>query len=426
MNTIKSVKARQILDSRGNPTVEVDILTDGGILGRGVVPSGASTGTKEALELRDGDEKFYMGKSVLKAVENIQKIIDPIIVGKSVFEQKAIDLAMLEADGTEYKSKLGANAILAVSMAVCHAAAQCKGKGIYAYLREDLKVPSESNKFELPAPLMNIINGGEHASNNLDIQEFMIVPHVSDKYSDNLRAGVETFHHLKKVLTKANYSTNVGDEGGFAPNLKSHEEAIELILEAVTNAGYRPGEDISISLDAAASEFYKDGKYHMQGKEYSSSDMVQYYSDLSSKYPIYSIEDGLDEGDHAGWKELTTAIGNKVVLVGDDLFVTNKKIFNEGIENGEANAILIKVNQIGSLTETFETLELAFKNNYKAIISHRSGETGDTFIADLAVACGCGHIKTGSTSRSDRTEKYNQLLRIEEALGNQASYRKIK
>lgn len=426
MSKIKSLTARQVLDSRGNPTVEVDVLTEDGVVGRGVVPSGASTGTKEALELRDGDKSFYMGKSVLNAVKNVKEKIEPLLVGKSVYDQKACDLAMLEADGTEFKSNIGANSILAVSMGICRAAALSKGKSVYAYLSDDLKIPNESKKKELPAPLMNIINGGEHASNNLDIQEFMIVPHVSDKYSDNLRAGVETFHHLKKVLSDANYSTNVGDEGGFAPNLKSHEEAIELILKAIENAGYKPGEQVSISLDAAASEFYENGTYKMQGKDFSSSDMVQYYSDLCSKYPIYSIEDGLDEGDNAGWKELTEKLGSKVILVGDDLFVTNKKIFAEGIKNGEANAILIKVNQIGSLTETFETLELAFENNYKAIISHRSGETGDTFIADLAVACGCGHIKTGSASRSDRTEKYNQLLRIEEELGSEAAFRKIK
>lgn len=426
MSNIKSLTARQVLDSRGNPTVEVDVLTEDGIVGRGVAPSGASTGTKEALELRDGDASFYMGKSVRKAVQNVKDKLEPLLIGKSVFDQKACDLAMLEADGTEFKSNIGANAILAVSMGICRAAAQTKKKSVFAYLSEDLAIPNETNSKELPAPLMNIINGGEHASNNLDIQEFMIVPHVSDKFSDNMRAGVETFHHLKTVLTKAGYSTNVGDEGGFAPNLKSHEEAIELILTAIKNAGYVPGEQISISLDSAASEFYKNGKYHMQGKEFSSTEMVQYYSDLCSNYPIYSIEDGLDEGDHAGWKELTEKLGSKVVLVGDDLFVTNKKIFEEGIKNGEGNAILIKVNQIGSLTETFETLEMAFANNYKAIISHRSGETGDTFIADLAVACGCGHIKTGSASRSDRTEKYNQLLRIEEELGANAKFRKIK
>lgn len=426
MSNIKSLTARQVLDSRGNPTVEVDVITESGIVGRGVAPSGASTGTKEALELRDGDKSYYMGKSVLKAVANVKEKLEPLLIGKSVFDQKACDLAMLEADGTEFKSNIGANAILAVSMGICRAAAQSKGKSVFAYLTEDLKIPSESKKCELPAPLMNIINGGEHASNNLDIQEFMIVPHVSEKFSDNMRAGVETFHHLKQVLTQAGYSTNVGDEGGFAPNLKSHEEAIDLILTAIKNAGYVPGDQISISLDAAASEFYKDGKYQMQGKEFSSSDMVQYYSDLCANYPIYSIEDGLDEGDHAGWKELTEKLGSKAVLVGDDLFVTNKKIFEEGIKNGEGNAILIKVNQIGSLTETFETLEMAFANNYKAIISHRSGETGDTFIADLAVACGCGHIKTGSASRSDRTEKYNQLLRIEEELGAKAAFRKIK
>ena len=308
MSNIKSLTARQVLDSRGNPTVEVDVLTDEGIVGRGVAPSGASTGTKEALELRDGDDSYYMGKSVLKAVKNVKEKLEPLLIGKSVYDQKACDLAMLEADGTEFKSNIGANGILAVSMGICRAAAQSKNKSVFAYLSEDLNIPNESKSRELPAPLMNIINGGEHASNNLDIQEFMIVPHVSDKFSDNMRAGVETFHHLKKVLTKAGYSTNVGDEGGFAPNLKSHEEAIELILTAIKNAGYKPGEQISISLDSAASEFYKNGKYHMQGKEFSSSDMVQYYSDLCANYPIYSIEDGLDEGDHAGWKELTEKV----------------------------------------------------------------------------------------------------------------------
>ncbi|MGB0454696.1 MAG: phosphopyruvate hydratase [Bacteriovoracaceae bacterium] len=425
MSKISSIKARQILDSRGNPTVEVDVLTEAGVLGRGAVPSGASTGTKEALELRDQNPDVYVGKSVAKAVANVNEKIAPLLKGKSILDQRALDLAMLEADGTEYKSNLGANAILAVSMAACRAGAQTESLPVWKYLKENLNVPSAAKDYVLPAPLMNIINGGEHASNNLDIQEFMIVPKMDKSFSENLRAGVETFHHLKKVLSSHNYSTNVGDEGGFAPSLKSHEEAIELILKAIENAGYKPGEDIALSLDSAASEFFKNGKYHMQGRQLDSSEMVQYYSDLSAKYPIYSIEDGLDEADNAGWKELTEKLGEKVVLVGDDLFVTNKKIFKEGIDNKEANSILIKVNQIGSLTETFETLDLAFSNNYKAIISHRSGETGDTFIADLAVACASGHIKTGSASRSDRTEKYNQLLRIEEALGSNAKFYRI-
>jgi enolase len=426
MSKIKSIKARQILDSRGNPTVEVDVMTEMGSMGRAAVPSGASTGSKEALELRDGDKSYYMGKSVLKAVKNIQDIITPKLLGMEVTDQKAIDSLMLELDGTENKSKLGANALLGVSMAACRAGALDSKMTLVQYLFEKCKAPNAHKKYVMPTPLMNIINGGSHASNNLDIQEFMIVPHMKKSFSENLRAGVEVFHHLKKVLTDSNYSTNVGDEGGFAPDLKSHEEAIDLILKAITNAGYKPGVDISISLDAAASEFYKNGKYSMQGKEFSTADMIKYYSDLIAKYPIYSIEDGLDEGDHQGWIDLTKMLGSKVVLVGDDLFVTNKKIFEAGIKTGEANAILVKVNQIGTLSETFEAMELGYKHNYKAIISHRSGETGDSFIADLAVATGAAHIKTGSASRSDRMEKYNQLLRIEEELGDKAVYLPVK
>lgn len=426
MSKIKSIKARQILDSRGNPTVEVDIVTEKNNLARAAVPSGASTGSKEALELRDGDKNYYLGKSVLKAVKNVNEIIAPKLIGLEVTDLKKIDSLMLELDGTENKSQLGANALLGVSMAAARAGAMDEGKSLVKYLRENLKAPNKANKYVMPSPLMNIINGGTHASNNLDIQEFMIVPHMNKSFSENLRAGVEVFHNLKKVLTKGNHSTNVGDEGGFAPDLKSHEEAIELILEAITLAGYKPGVDISISLDAAASEFYKDGKYHMQGKQYTSDEMVEYYSEFTRKYPIYSIEDGLDEQDHAGWIKLTKAIGNKTVLVGDDLFVTNKKIFAEGIKNGEANAILVKVNQIGTMTETFEAIALGYENNYKTIISHRSGETGDSFIADLAVATGSGHIKTGSASRSDRMEKYNQLLRVEEELGSEAIYIPVK
>ncbi|MBT7608645.1 MAG: phosphopyruvate hydratase [Bacteriovoracaceae bacterium] len=426
MSVIKSIKARQILDSRGNPTVEVDLLTKAGNLGRAAVPSGASTGSKEALELRDGDKNYYLGKSVRKAIENIHNNITPLLLGKEVTDQKALDYAMIELDGTEYKNKLGANAMLAVSMAACRAGALDLNKELFVYLNKDLNAPMGRKEMCLPNPLMNIINGGEHASNNLDIQEFMIVPHIRKSFSENLRAGVETFHELKKVLTKAGHSTNVGDEGGFAPNLKSHEEAIELILNAISNAGYEPGKDISISLDSAASEFYKDGKYHIQGKILDSDGMIKYYSDLCEKFPIYSIEDGLDEADNKGWTFLTQKLGDKVVLVGDDLFVTNKKILAKGIENKEANSILIKVNQIGTLTETYETLELAYKNDFKAIISHRSGETGDSFIADLAVACASGHIKTGSASRSDRMEKYNQLLRIEETLATSANYHPVK
>lgn len=422
MATIKNIKARQILDSRGNPTVEVDLWTECGKFGRAAVPSGASTGSKEALELRDGDKSYYLGKSVRKACENIENLIKPILIGKDVTDQKGLDLAMLELDGTDFKKNLGANSLLAVSMAACRAGAEVKGKSLFKYLSEDLKVPSPVERLRLPAPLMNIINGGSHASNNLDIQEFMIVPHMKKSFGENLRAGVEIFHNLKSVLTKGNHSTNVGDEGGFAPDLRSHEEAIDLILSAIEKAGYKPGEEVSISLDAAASEFYKNGKYNMQGKDYSSEEMVEYYSGLCSKYPIYSIEDGLDEADFNGWTSMTAKLGEKIAIIGDDLFVTNKKILQEGIEKKQANAILIKVNQIGTLTETFETLDLAYKNNFRAVISHRSGETGDAFIADLAVACGAGHIKTGSASRSDRMEKYNQLLRIEEELGDKADF----
>ncbi|MCB9060978.1 MAG: phosphopyruvate hydratase [Halobacteriovoraceae bacterium] len=426
MSKITNIIARQVLDSRGNPTVEVDCITELGNLGRASVPSGASTGSREALELRDGRKDYYMGKSVLNALKNIKDKIAPALLGKEVTDLKSIDLAMIEMDGTEYKSNLGANAILAVSMAACRAGALDEKMDLFTYIKERLNVPNPVGQYLLPAPLMNIINGGEHASNNLDIQEFMIVPHLKKSFSENLRAGVEIFHTLKKVLSNKNYSTNVGDEGGFAPNLNSHEEAIELILSAIEQAGLKPGVDVSLALDAAASEFYENGKYIMQGKTLTTDEMIEYYSNFISKYPIYSIEDGLAEADFEGWVKMTKAIGDKVLLVGDDLFVTNKKIFKEGIEKGQANAILIKVNQIGTLTETFETLELAYKNNYKTIISHRSGETGDSFIADLAVACGAGHIKTGSASRSDRIEKYNQLLRIEETLGSNDNFNVIK
>jgi enolase len=429
MTTIESVYARQILDSRGNPTVEVDLYDNTGSFGRASVPSGASTGKREALELRDGDLGHYLGKSVRKAVDHINKTIAPLLKGVEVTNQQLIDETMIKADGTENKETFGANAILAVSMAACRCGAASLNKPLFRYLREDLKVPryrgSESDYF-LPAPLMNIINGGAHASNNLDIQEFMIVPHMDKPFSENFRAGVEIFHHLKSVLSKAGYSTNVGDEGGFAPSLKSHEEAMDLILQAITNAGYKAGVDVSLALDCAASEFFRDGMYQVQGQAYSSEQMVDYYRDLCDKYPIYSIEDGLDEEDFAGWSKLTAAIGDKIVLVGDDLFVTNKKILARGIDEKQANAILVKVNQIGSLSETFDTLTLAFEHNFKAIISHRSGETADNFIADLATATSSGHIKTGSASRSDRMEKYNQLLRIEELLCDQAHFNVIK
>lgn len=426
MSSIKNIHARQILDSRGNPTIEVDVTTHEGLVGRASVPSGASTGSREALELRDGDKTHFMGKGVLKAVDNVNKLIAPKLIGKSVFDQRAIDNMMLEIDGTENKDKLGANAILGVSMAVCRAGALAKNKPLYKYLFEDLKVPTPNGKMRLPTPLMNIINGGAHASNNLDIQEFMIVPHMKKSFSENFRAGVEVFHNLKKVLSDKGYSTNVGDEGGFAPDLKSHDEAIECILTAITKAGYKPGVDISLSLDCAASEFYKDGKYTMQGKEYSSAEMIPYYEHMTKIAPIYSIEDGFDESDQKGFIDFQAKLGSKLVNVGDDLFVTNTKILQRGITNKEANAILVKVNQIGSLSETFDTLKLAYDNGFKAIISHRSGETADAFIADLAVACGSGHIKTGSASRSDRMEKYNQLLRIEEELGSQVVFEPVK
>jgi enolase len=428
MPQITKIHARQVLDSRGNPTVEVDVVTQSGKIGRASVPSGASTGSREALELRDGDKSRYMGKGVLKAVENINKVIAPALIGKSVTEQRALDHLMISLDGTENKEKLGANAILGVSMAICRAAALEKNKPLYRYLAEDLKIPNAAGKLTLPTPLMNIINGGQHASNNLDIQEFMIVPHMQKSFSENFRAGVEVFHHLKKVLHDAGHSTNVGDEGGFAPNLKDHGEAIEAILKAITIAGYRPGVDISLSLDCAASEFYneKTKKYEMGGGEYTNDQMIAYYEGLMKAAPIYSIEDGFDESDRDGFMKFQAQLGSKVINVGDDLFVTNAKILKRGIENKEANAILVKVNQIGSLTETFDTLKLAYEAGFRAIISHRSGETADSFIADLAVASGAGHIKTGSASRSDRIEKYNQLLRIEEELGSEAIFRPVK
>lgn len=428
MASIKSIQPRQILDSRGNPTIEVDIHLDNGLWSRAAVPSGASTGSREALELRDNNPALYMGKSVLTAIENINKTITPALLGHDVTKQSEIDGKMLELDGTENKEKLGANAMLAVSLAAARVGALQNKKSLYRYLCEDLGAPEYSDRYKLPAPLMNIINGGSHAANNLDIQEFMIVPHLNKSFSENLRAGVEVFHNLKKVLNEKNLSTNVGDEGGFAPNLKSHIEAIECILFAIEKAGYKPGEDISLSFDAAASEFYnKDNKTYIFEGEYKSSDeLTDYYSDLVNNYPVYSIEDGLDESDYDGWINLNTKLGNRILTVGDDLFVTNEKILKRGIENKEANSILIKVNQIGTLTETFNTLKLAFDNDFKAIISHRSGETSDSFIADLAVATAAGHIKTGSASRSDRLSKYNQLLRIEEELADKASYYRVR
>lgn len=428
MSKISKIIARQVLDSRGNPTVEVDLITESGEIGRASVPSGASTGSREALELRDGDQSYFLGKSVRKAIANIDEKITPKVIGLEVSDLRLIDKTMLEIDGTDFKNNLGANAMLAVSMAACRAGALEAGLPLYIYLNKNLGCPNAVGYMRHPAPLMNIINGGEHASNNLDIQEFMIVPHMKKSFSENLRAGVEVFHHLKKVLEEKGYSTNVGDEGGFAPNLGSQAEAFTCIQEAVERAGYGFGTDISVSLDCAATEFYDKEKqlYKMDGKELTTEQMIAYYAELVDTLPIYSIEDGLDESDHAGWTKLTEALGDRCVLVGDDLFVTNAKIFGEGIKNGEANSILVKINQIGTISETFDTLQLAYDSNYKAIISHRSGETADHFIADLAVASGAGHIKTGSASRSDRIEKYNQLIRIEEEMGSNAKFETIK
>ncbi len=422
MASISKIFARQIMDSRGNPTVEADVWLENGVMGRAAVPSGASTGTKEAMELRDGDKGYFLGKSVRGAISNIHEKIAPALIGNSVFEQKDIDYKMIELDGSEFKKNLGANGMLAVSMACARAAAVAKKTSLFEYLAGISGSPMHQRGKCLPSPLMNIINGGAHASNNLDIQEFMIIPHLKDSFSENFRAGVETFHALKSVLTAKKLSTNVGDEGGFAPELESHEQAIELILLAIEKAGFRPGIDISLSLDSASSEFYQNGTYLMQGKNFSSSEMVDYYSSLVDQYPIYSIEDGLAEDDYEGWAKLNSRLGSKTLLVGDDLFVTNKKILQEGIDQKLANAILVKVNQIGTLSETFEAMKLAYDHQFEAIISHRSGETGDHFISDLAVATGAGHIKTGSASRSDRMEKYNQLLRIEEQLGAHAKY----
>jgi len=420
MASIINIKARQILDSRGNPTVEVDVLTDTGIIGRAAVPSGASTGVHEAVELRDGDEKYYMGKGVLKAIHNVNTIINEEPNGYYVFDQNAIDQRMLEIDGTPNKSKLGANAVLGVSLAVAHAAAQNAGMPLYKYV-------GGVNANTLPVPMMNILNGGSHADNKIDIQEFMIMPIGASSFSEALRMGTEVFHHLKAVLKKKGLSTNVGDEGGFAPNLGSNEEGIQVILEAIENAGYKPGDDIALALDAASSEFYiKEEKvYHLHkssGEKLTSDQMVEMYKDWTAKYPIISIEDGLDEDDWDGWKKLTDAIGKDVQLVGDDLFVTNVERLQEGIEKGIGNSILIKVNQIGSLTETLNAIKLATENGYTCVMSHRSGETEDTTIADLAVALNCGQIKTGSASRTDRIAKYNQLLRIEEMLEETAKF----
>jgi len=421
---IKSVIGREILDSRGNPTIEVDIILSDGTMGRAAVPSGASTGENEALELRDGDKKRFLGKGVLKAVKNINDVIAKKIKGMDVTNQQLIDETMIKLDGTEFKSKLGANAILGVSLAVCRAAANVLGLPLYDYIRKVYSIKVKD--YILPVPMMNILNGGAHADNNVDLQEFMIVPAGAKSFKEALRYGAEVFHNLKQVLKSKGYNTAVGDEGGFAPNLSSNAEAVEVILEAIEKAGYKSGKEIFIALDPAASEFYEDGKYILDGepenKEKTSSEMVEFYKQWVEKYPVISIEDGMSEKDWSGWQLLTQSVGKKIQLVGDDIFVTNPKIFNKGIEQGIANAILIKLNQIGSLTETVEAVNLAYKNGYRAVISHRSGETEDTFIADLSIALNTGQIKTGSTSRTDRICKYNQLLRIEEKLGKKAQY----
>jgi enolase len=425
MPYIIEVYAREVLDSRGNPTVEVEVFTETGAFGRALVPSGASTGEYEAVELRDGDKDRYLGKGVLKAVENVNEIIAPMLVGEeySVLDQVGVDQALIELDGTDNKGKLGANAILGVSMAVAHAAADYLDVPLYQYL-------GGFNAKQLPVPMMNIVNGGEHADNNVDIQEFMIMPVGAPNFKEALRMGAEIFHNLKSVLKGKGLNTAVGDEGGFAPNLKSNEEALQTIIEAIKKAGYKPGEEVMLAMDAASSEFYnkEDGKYHLSGEGVvkTSEEMVDWYEELVSKYPIISIEDGLDENDWAGHKLLTERIGNKVQLVGDDLFVTNTKKLAEGIEKGIANSILIKVNQIGTLTETFDAIEMAKRAGYTAVISHRSGETEDSTIADIAVATNAGQIKTGSASRTDRIAKYNQLLRIEDQLGETALFNGIK
>jgi len=415
LSTISEIKAREILDSRGNPTVEVDVHCIDGSFGRASVPSGASTGEHEAIELRDNNSKRYLGRGVQKAVKNINGIIARKLIGLDVKDQKLVDQVMIDLDGTSEKSKLGANAILGVSLAVAKAAADSLHLPLYKYL-------GGITANTLPVPFMNIINGGAHADNNLDFQEFMIVPHGFKTFSDAIRAGVEVFHNLKKLLKKHNYSTSVGDEGGFAPNLQSNEEALELIIKAIKNAGYKSGKDISIALDAASNEFYEKKKYKIENKLISSQKLIDLYINWVKKYPVVSIEDPLSENDWDGWIEITKQLGEKIQLVGDDIFVTNTKILEKGINNKAANSILIKVNQIGTLSETIEAIEMAKNAGYTYMISHRSGETEDAFIADIAVATNSGQIKTGSASRSDRIAKYNQLLRIEEELGKEARY----
>ena len=414
---IKKIIAREVLDSRGNPTVEADVILTNGILGRAIVPSGASTGQREALELRDGDKSRYLGKGVLKAVNFINTEISDSLKGMDVSNQKAIDHKMIDMDGTDTKSRLGANSILAVSLACAHANAQNKNQSLFRSF-------DFSETFQMPVPMMNIINGGEHANNSVDIQEFMIIPAGAPNFKEALRYGTEVFHHLKAVLEQKALNTAVGDEGGFAPELKSNEEALEVIIEAINNAGYTPGKDIFIGIDAASSEFYKNGTYNLtsEGLKLTNSEFTEYLASWVEKYPIISIEDGMDENDWEGWEMLTQKLSNSVQLVGDDLFVTNSKILAKGIKNNIANSILIKVNQIGTLTETFDAMKMALDAGYTCVMSHRSGETEDTTIADLSVATNCGQIKTGSLSRSDRLAKYNRLLRIEEELGDEAKY----
>lgn len=419
MSTIIDIRAREILDSRGNPTVEVEVLTEEGYFGQAAVPSGASTGKHEAVELRDGDKERYMGKGVLNAVDNVDEIAEELI-GSDVFDQRYIDNLMIELDGTSNKSKLGANAMLAVSLAVAKAAAEACEMPLYRYV-------GGVNAHVLPVPMMNILNGGSHADNSIDFQEFMVMPLGAETFSEGLRMGVEIFHTLKTVLKGKGYSTNVGDEGGFAPNIKSNQEAIETVLEAIEKAGFRPGEDVFIAMDAAASEFYDEetGLYHFKkstGDKLTSAQMVDFWKGWCDKYPIFSIEDGLYEDDWSGWASLTQTLGNRIQLVGDDLFVTNTLRLQQGIDQNIANSILVKVNQIGTLTETIDAVQLATRNRYRSIMSHRSGETEDTTIADLAVGLNTGQIKTGSASRSDRVAKYNQLLRIEEELAESAYY----
>jgi len=417
MTEIIDVKAREILDSRGNPTVEVDIITSSGSVGRAAVPSGASTGTREALELRDKDKKRFLGKGVTKAVDNVNNVIAPEILGMDAASQETVDKLMIEIDGSSNKSKLGANAILGVSMAVARAAAETIGLPLYRYI-------GGINARYLPLPMMNIVNGGEHAANNLDIQEFMIIPVGAKNICEAVRMGAETFHNLSKLLKGKGLSTAVGDEGGFAPDLESNEAAIQLIMEAIQSAGYTPGKDIGLGMDAAASEFFKDGKYRLQSekKSMTADQMIDYYEKLIEKYPILSIEDGLAEQDWDNWAKMSDRLGASIQIVGDDIFVTNPEIFKKGIESGIGNSILIKLNQIGTVTETLDAIEMAKHAGYTTVISHRSGETEDTFISDLVVGVGGGQIKTGSMSRSDRVAKYNQLIRIEEELGDAAKF----